>query len=64
MKKGDVFIVDRATIIAMCVHSFKELIDLQLLMTNEVIRVYHEFYEVVGCIVHDLLSHELDVDLI
>ena len=32
------------------------------LMTNEVSRARHEFYDVVGCIVHDLISHELDAD--
>ena len=29
-------------------------------MTNEVIGACHEFYDVVGCIVHDSHSHELD----
>ena len=27
---------------------------------NEVIKAHPEFYDVVGCIVHDLLSYELD----
>ena len=31
-------------------------------MTNEVSRARHEFYGVVRCIVHDLISHELDAD--
>ena len=30
--------------------------------TNELIRAYNKFYNVVGCIGHDLLRHELDVD--
>ena len=29
---------------------------------NDVIRACHEYYDVVGCIVHDIISHELDVD--
>ena len=29
-------------------------------MTNEVSRARHQFYDVVGCIVHDLITHELD----
>ena len=29
-------------------------------MTNEVSRAHHEFYDVVGCIMHDLVSHKLD----
>ena len=28
--------------------------------TNEMIRVHYEFYDVVGCIVHDPLTHELN----
>ena len=31
---------------------------------NDVIRACHEYYDVVGCIVHDILSHELDADFI
>ena len=31
-------------------------------MTNEVRRARYEFYNVVRCIVHDLISHELDAD--
>ena len=58
--QGDEFIVDPATIIDICVYYFKEFIDPQLLMINVVSRACHEFYDVVGCIVHDLISHELD----
>ena len=57
LKQGDEWIVDPSTIIDICVHYFKEL-----LVTNEVSRARHEFYDVVGCIVHDLISHELDAD--
>ena len=64
VKQGDELIVDPTTIIGICVHYFKELIGPQLLMTNEVSRARHEFYDVVGCIVHDLISHELDEDFI
>ena len=35
-----------------------------MLMTNEVRRANHEFYNVVGCIVHDLISHALYADFI
>ena len=51
--------MDLATIIAYIVHYFKELIAPLLFMANEVSRAHHEFYDVVGCIVHDLLSNEL-----
>ena len=33
-----------------------------MLMTNEVSRACHEFYDVVGCTMQDLISHELDAD--
>ena len=33
-----------------------------LLMTNEVSTARHEFYDVVGYTVQELISHELDVD--
>ena len=33
-------------------------------MTNEVRRARYEFYNVVRCIVHYLISRELDVDFI
>ena len=62
VKQGDEWIVDPTTIIDICVHYFKELIGPQLLMTNEVSRARHEFYDVVGCTVQDLISHELDAD--
>ena len=48
MKQGEELIVDPTTIIDICVHYFKELIGPQLLMTKEVSRVPHEFYDVVG----------------
>ena len=57
LKQGDEWIVDPSTIIDICVHYFKEL-----LVTNEVSRARHEFYDVVRCIVHDLISHEFDAD--
>ena len=38
VKQGDEWIVDPTTIIDICVHYFKELINPQLLMTNEVSR--------------------------
>ena len=38
VKQGHEFIVDLATITAICVHYIKELIGPQLLMTNEVSR--------------------------
>ena len=56
--------MDPTTLIDICVHYFKELIGLQLLMTNEVSIARHEFYNVDGCIMHDLISHELDADFI
>ena len=62
VKQGDEWIMDPTTIIDICFHYFKELIGPQLLMKNEVSRAHHEFYDVVGCIVHDLISHELDAD--
>ena len=42
--------------------TFKELIGPQLLMTNEVSRARHELNDAVGFIVHDLITHELDMD--
>ena len=62
VKRRDEWIVDPKPIIDICFHYFKELIGPQLLMKNEVSRAHHEFYDVVGCIVHDLISHELDAD--
>ena len=51
VKQRDEFIVDPATLIAMCVHYFKELIDPQLLMINEASKGCHKVYDVLGCIV-------------
>ena len=62
VEQGDEWIVDPTTIIDLCVHYFKELIGPQLLTTNEVSRARHDFYDVVGCTVEDLISHELDSD--
>ena len=62
VKQEDAWIVDRSTIIEICVHYFKELIGPQLLMKNKVSRARHEFYDVVGCTLQDLISHELDAD--
>ena len=62
VKQGDEWIVDPTKIIDICVHYFKEFIGPQLLMTNEVSRAHHEFYDLVGCIVHDIISHDLDED--
>ena len=62
VKKRDELIVDLATIITRCVHYFKEFIYPQLLMINGMSRAHHEFYDVVGCIVHYLISHDMDVD--
>ena len=56
------WIMDSSTVIDTCGHYFKELIGPQLLMTKEVSRARQEFYDVVGCIVHDIHSHELDAD--
>ena len=53
VKQWDEWIVDPSIIIDICVYYFKLLIGPQLLMTNEVSRACHEFYDVVGCIVHD-----------
>ena len=55
VKKRDELIVDLATIITRCVHYFKEFIYPQLLMINGMSRAHHEFYDVVGCIVHHLI---------
>ena len=62
VKQGDEWIVGPSTIIDICVHHFKELIGPHLLMKNEVSRARHEFYDVVGCTMQDLISHELDAD--
>ena len=47
VKQGDEFVDDPTSIIDKHVHFFKELIYPQLLMTNEVSRARHEFYDVV-----------------
>ena len=62
VKQGYEWIMDPTTIFNIRVHYYKEFIGPQLLMTNEVSRACHESYDVVGCIVHDLISHELDAD--
>ena len=53
VKQGHEWILYSTTIIDLCVHYFKELLGPQLLMKYEVSRACHEFYDVVGCIVHD-----------
>ena len=62
VKQGDEWIVDPSIIIDICVSYFKQLIGPQLVMTNEVTTARHEFYDVVGCSVHDLIRQELDAD--
>ena len=54
--------MDPLIIIDICVYYFKQLIGPQLVTTNEMTTARHEFYDVVGCSVHDLLRQELDAD--
>ena len=64
VKQGDEWTGDPTTIIDICIHYFKELIGPRLLITNKLSRARHEFYDVVGCTVHDLHSHDLDAILL